>query len=266
MRLSWTLGFLLTTAITLSAQDSGHFAVMPTDPAKPVSVWADQTSGSIRVKGYEGKDVIVEKRGYQAAATAAAPTGLHQLSLNGGGFNVTETNNRVTVLTTGSAQRLDLDMQVPAKTILHLKTATGHVIQADNVTGEVDASSQSGAILINGISGVASANTITGRIQVVFTQVDPLRPMAFSSSRGTIDLTFPASLKANLRIENQHGRFYTDFDTEQTASTSAAPAASDTKNRYEVRSGKSVIIKLNGGGPEIQVSNYAGAIVIHKGK
>jgi DUF4097 and DUF4098 domain-containing protein YvlB len=98
-------------------------------------------------------------------------------------------------------------------------------------------------------------------------QVDAQKPMSFSSMNGTIDVTLPASLKANVKLKADNGEVYSDFDI----ATQAAPApvvedSRSQKGKYRVRLDRTVNGTINGGGAEIQFSNFNGSIYIRKGK
>ena len=88
------------------------------------------------------------------------------------------------------------------------------------------------------------------------------------SLNGKIDVTLPASLKANLNLQSSRGEVYSDFDVVLAATP---PKVEETKReegrgRYRVSTGRGVVGKVNGGGQDITFKNMNGDIYIRKGK
>ena len=91
--------------------------------------------------------------------------------------------------------------------------------------------------------------------------------MAFSSLNGDIDVTFPADLKANVSLRSDTRRclqrFRCEHATARIASPSSKTAAAMAAN-IKVKMDKTVRGTINGGGPEMQFTNFNGAIYIRK--
>ena len=261
-----TIGIALLAGVAANGQSSGNerVAVPLTDPSRPVVLTVHQVFGSIHVKATGGKEVVVESRGPAQESKAETRDGLRRVPMNNYGLEVTEENNNVRVKTGFTMKQPDLDIQVPVHTSVHVKTVNGKEIVVDGVQGEVDASNTNGSVTLTGISGTAVAHALNGAVKVVFASVDPQKPMSFSSMNGEIDLTFPASLKANLKIKNQNGEVFSDFDMKVAPSSPAAPEQSSEKGMHRVKIERAFYATINGGGPEIQISNFNGAILIRK--
>jgi hypothetical protein len=83
---------------------------------------------------------------------------------------------------------------------------------------------------------------------------------------GDIDVTFPADLKANVSIRSDRGDVFSDFDVQLKAAASQ-PVVEDSREKggkYRVKIDKTVHGTINGGGPEIQFTNFQGQIYIRK--
>jgi DUF4097 and DUF4098 domain-containing protein YvlB len=100
---------------------------------------------------------------------------------------------------------------VPTDTSLNLKSFDGS-IAVDGVHGEIDASSHNGQITLAKVSGTVVANAFNGVLKVAMDRVDPAKPMSFSTFNGAIDVTFPADLKANIKLKTNHPDIFSDFD------------------------------------------------------
>jgi hypothetical protein len=74
--------------------------------------------------------------------------------------------------------------------------------------------------------------------------------MAFTSMNGEVDVTLPASLKANLKLRSDRGDVFTDFDLQLRPS--GPPSVDDQRprgRRYRVEVDKVIYGSVNGGGP-----------------
>ncbi|MEW5901899.1 MAG: DUF4097 family beta strand repeat-containing protein, partial [Acidobacteriota bacterium] len=222
------LGFtaiLLAAALVASAQEAGvERAVVPlSNPAKPSLVKAELMRGSITVKGYEGKDVIVEarprerilgekgawedlsekisarilqdqrekqKEGAKKAEDKAAGLKLYEVTTSG--LTIEEEDNVVTVEVESWKRAIDLTIQVPFASSLKLGNQMGGAIVVERAGGEIEVENMNGRINLNDVSGTVVANTMNGEIMVTFAKISPGKPMSFSTMNGDIDITLPA--------------------------------------------------------------------------
>jgi DUF4097 and DUF4098 domain-containing protein YvlB len=260
------IAFLLPIAPCLQAQAGGDRIAVPlTDPSRPVQLKAHLLNGGITVKGYDGKEVVVEARVRTRESSRAEGT-MKRLQINSSGLTVEEENNQVRVGVEGIQRNIDLEISVPRRTSLNLSVVNGGNIVVSDVEGEFDVNNTNGTVTLTNIAGSAVAHAMNGRVTVSFTRVDPQKAMSFSSMNGTIDVTFPADLKANVSFRTDNGEVLSDFDVQMQSSTPQQIVEDGRSNggRYRVRIDKTVSGKINGGGPEIQFKNFNGNIYIRK--
>ena len=131
----------------------------------------------------------------------------------------------------------------------------------NGVQREMEINNTNGAITLENVSGVASADTTNGDVKVVFARIDQGTNMAFSSFNGDVDITFPSSLKANVKAKSDMGEIFTDFDMKVSKQKPRVEtdAKSDT---YRVKIEQWVEGTINGGGPEMLFKTFNGDIVI----
>lgn len=87
--------------------------------------------------------------------------------------------------------------------------------------------------------------------------------MSFTTFNGDVDVTFPASLKGDLRIDAGRGDIYTDFDvTQQPVAPKVDRSSSRGGSRFEI-SGE-VHASVGGGGPSIHFKTFNGDVYIRK--
>jgi DUF4097 and DUF4098 domain-containing protein YvlB len=225
--------------------------------------------GGITVRGYEGRDAIVETTSRSGnsrrdSRPSSVPAGMHRIENNSGGLDITEENNIITIHG-GVMHSSDVVLQVPAQTSLKLETINGGAIVVENISGEVDAQNMNGAVTITNVSGSVVANSMNGKVIASLNKVTPNKPMSFSTMNGPIDVTLPADMKANLKMKTDNGDIWTDFDVKLDASHGPTVEDNSKKGgRYHVRVDKAMYGSINGGGPEIQFVTSNGSIVIHK--
>jgi hypothetical protein len=260
------LGTLL--GLQAMAQDNGSRVVVPFgDASKPRTLIVKLIQGGITVRGYEGKDAIVESNSRSGNnrhnRPSNVPEGMHQIS-GGGGMDITEDNNIITVHG-GMTRTEDLTIQVPTQTSVKLETLNGGAIVVENISGEVDAQNMNGAVTVTNVSGSVVANSMNGKVTVSLNKVTPNKTMSFSTMNGPIDVTLPADVKANLKMKTDNGDIWTDFDVKLDGSH--PPTVEDNRKgggSYHVKVDKAMFGSINGGGPEMQFVTYNGNIVIHK--
>lgn len=259
---------LVVCSLGLAQDSNGERVVVParnTTHARKVDV--NLMGGSITVKSYSGKEVIVEARAgterRSTGDTGKAPEGMRRLDLPSRGLSVEEENNVVTVRMQ-RAQHGELVISVPPDTSLTLRNMNGE-IAVDGVKGELDVNSHNGRITLNNVSGSVLANTMNGSIKATMDSVDPNKPLSFSSMNGAIDVTLPADFKANVKLRTDHGEIYSDFDFKLGPGTITQKNDS-ADGKFKVTIDRTVSGSINGGGTEATFKTYNGTIYLRKKK
>jgi hypothetical protein len=270
-RYSALLGFTLMVGPLALAQDTNERVVVPArNTTHPRKVDVNLMGGSITVKSYAGKEVIVEARGSSGRPERdrdrendKASEGLRRLDLPARGLSVEEENNVVTVRMQ-RAQRGELMISVPPDTSLKLNTMHGEINVA-GVKGELDISSMNGQITLTNVSGSVLANTMNGTMKVSMDAVDANKPLSFSSMNGTIDVTLPADFKGNVKLRTDHGEVYSDFYFK--LSGGAITQKNDSsEGKFKVTMDRTISGTINGGGTEATFKTYNGTIYLRKKK
>lgn len=255
------------------AQDAqpDHVTVAFSDPARPKTLHVTLTDGSITVKGYDGKNAIIEalsesSRPHRAERRARAD-GLHRIDAGMTGLVVEESDNVITVGTRSPGSH-GITIQVPFDTSLKLHSVNGHEINVDHITGDVEIDTTNGSAIATHISGAAVVHAQNGKVLVTFDKIASDKPMSFSSMNGSIDVTLPSDARARVRLKTDNGAAYTDFDITLDPS-SRKPAVQDNtsgRGKYRIEFDRSMYGTINGGGPEFQFQTFNGNIFIRKAK
>src|SRR6266705_5253965 len=194
-----------------------HVSVNLSDPGRPALVEASLVNGGITVKGYDGKEVVVEARA-RNRESARSNSNMKRIIVSSTGLSVEEENNQVRINTDSYMRPIDLTISVPVHSSLKLSAVNDGNIVVTGVDGELEVNDVNGAVTLTNVSGNAVAHALNGRLLATFSRVNPQKPMAFSSLNGDIDVTFPADLKANLSLKSDRGEIFSDFDVQVQAS------------------------------------------------
>ncbi|MGC4038322.1 MAG: DUF4097 family beta strand repeat-containing protein [Chitinophagaceae bacterium] len=263
--------FSIAALLTLNsyAQDNKEQLVVPlSDPGKTYSLDVGLVSGSITIIGYDGKDILIDGKGDgdENQNENKNQNGMRRISSHNLSIVAEEKNNKVNVHTDRPNRTIRLTIKIPkgAGTI-KLETVNDGDIEVSNTNGEMEISNTNGSIKLRDVSGSVVANSVNGDVTATFKSVDAQAAMAFSTLNGNVDVTFPASLKANVKLKSEQGDVFTDFDV---VVDRTPPNAERTKegNMYRLNIKDWIYGKIGGGGPEIMMNNMNGNIYARKSK
>ena len=299
IRLAGIMILLWAAGLADNAQESqaDHAVVSFSNPAKPGTVEVDISEGSITVRGYEGKDVIIDARWRERVLTkeeeleeqaalaeeeeevdqeelarkkaqAEKARGMKMLEVESMGLIVEEEENVIQVEVEEGKRAVDLLIQVPFSTSLRLSCRDDERgVTVQGVNGEIEVDTSDGPIVLTDVSGPVVADSSDGEIKAVFGKVTPGKPMSFSSMDGDIDITLPLDVKASLKMKTDEGQIFTDFDVQLTPSQQKKEEDERREGGgYRVAFEKVTLGLINGGGAEIQLTTYEGNIYVRKAK
>jgi hypothetical protein len=273
-RISLILIFFCGFAVNVKSQEKEQLVVALTDPNKAGKLEVNIINGSITVLGYAGKEVIIEavsnnKKSHPTNTNSNGKnTGMRRIESNNG-FELTakENNNTIKIGVNNVNMTVNLNIKVPYKFSLKLGTINNGNIRAENITGNLEISNIQGSIFLKNISGSVVANTINEDINVGFTTLTPDTPMAFTTLNGNVDITFPASIKANVKLKSEMGEMFSEFDVVVDKSANKPKQVVDKeKGMYRIKKDDWTYGKINGGGAEIMMKTMNGNLSIWKKK
>lgn len=242
------------------------------DPSRPGVVRVNLINGAIVVKGYDGKEVIVETRGEDRSRrrnrsrSSESDDGLKRIANVSSGVTIEEDANELRIGAQMGHEDLQLTVQVPRRTSLKLSGVNDGSITVENVDGEVEASHVNGPVTIINVSGSVVAHSLNDDLKVTMSKVSG-KAMSFSSMNGDIDVTLPADIKANVRLETVQGEILTDFDlVMQPSQVTKTVAPSRKGGGSRIKLERAMVGTINGGGPELNFKNFNGDIRIRKAK
>jgi DUF4097 and DUF4098 domain-containing protein YvlB len=254
-------------AVTIAlpqAQQAGDAITVPfSDPARIGSVRVSIHTGGIVVKGGNRRDVLVTSRGEDGRRQSAPPAGLKRLT-QAVGLSIAEENNQISIGTSGRTREIDVELQVPNRVNLNLQTHNDGDVIVENAEGDIEVQNHNGGIRLTNIAGSAVANTHNGDVHVTLTRITVDKAMSFISYNGDVDVTLPATAKANLKLRSDNGEILTGFDV-QTKPAPQAPTTRDSRGRTRIEVNQSIFGTINGGGPEFELRTFNGNIYVRRG-
>ena len=109
---------------------------------------------------------------------------------------------------------------------------------------------------------------MSANVTVRLTRVTDTKAMAFSSLSGTVDVTLPATTKANLKLRSDNGDVFTDFDVAADGGAVTQrldpPSRGGGDRRVRFEGNNTIYGTINGGGPEIEARSFSGSVFIRK--
>lgn len=251
---------LLLLVLPLCAE---RITIPLSDPSRPAHLKVKTVNGGITVKAHGGKDVLLDTD-ESGPGTRPAPNGMKQILTGSGSLSVEEEGNVVTVKP--SHNHGFITILVPEKSSVEIKSVNARELRIEGIEGEINAETVNGSIVITDAGGPVVAHSLNGRLTANLKQVPAGRPMSFSTLNGRIDVTLPATAKADLKITNQRGETYSDFDLEVKTSVDRRESNRQDGPKYRLNLERSIIGQINGGGPEISMRSMNGSIYIRKAK
>jgi putative adhesin len=267
--------FTLLAGAAAWSQDTADRITVPfSDPSRPHTLKVHLINGSVTVKGYDGKDAVIEtrhepgeERERRHERVPRGAEGMKRITNTAMGLTAEEEDN---VLTVGAHPGRDANLliQVPVNTSLKLGVVNGGDIAVDHISGEIEVDNVNGGVTLTNISGSVIAHALNRNVVVKLNQITPDKSMSFSSLNGDIDVTLPADTKARVKLKTDNGDIYSDFDItlDPTARRAVVEDGRPNRGKYRVRVDRSMYGTINGGGPEFQFQTFNGNIYIRKPK
>jgi hypothetical protein len=250
------------------AQDAGDRLVVNfSDPSRPGLLKINLVNGSVSIKAYSGREVTIESQSRNRRdREPQTREGLRRIDTTARGLVVEEENNVITLTSRNPNDTGSIEIQVPAKTNLNLRSVNGGPTVVEGVEGELEITNINSSVRLNNVVGSVVAHSTNGGVNVTLREITPNKPMSFTSMNGGVDVTVPGAAKANLKMRADNGAIYSDFDVQIKPN---APTVDDRRReggRYRIETDKTVNGTINGGGPDFEMRTLNGNIYLRKAK
>jgi DUF4097 and DUF4098 domain-containing protein YvlB len=247
-----------------------RLSVAFSNPDEPGTIEVGLVNGGITVTGYDGKEVVVEAkaRTRRLSESSKKTQGMIRIPVTTTGLTIEEDGNMMEIETESWKRTIDLDIRAPVNTSLKLHCVNHGDIKVENIRGELDINNVNGKVTLMDVSGAVVAHALNKDLVVTMKEVFPGKAMSFSTLNGDIDVVFPPTFKANVRLKSDNGDIYSDFEIQMTGEPKKVIEENGRERggRYKVRVDRSIYGTINGGGPEVQFKSFQGDIFIRKEK
>lgn len=129
-------------------------------------------------------------------------------------------------------------------------------IRVTGMDNEIEIKANSADIELVKVSGPLVLHSMNGEIEVDFSQLSQKTPTSINSTNGDIDISLPASSKANFRMSCLNGEIYTDLNINMDEG--------DGKNLNRIGGGMKARGSIGGGGVEVSLMGLNGNIYLRK--
>jgi len=159
----------------------------------------------------------------------------------------------------GYRVKMDFQLHVPRDIDINLKTVNEGRVSVRDTNGNFLVRNVNGDIEMDNIAGSGTARTVNGPVTVSFRQ-NPRQNSDFKTVNGNIELRFPHDLSADFRLKTFNGGIFSDFPV--TALPVHAIQEEHDGGKMVYRADRFTEVRVNSGGPQIQIENLNGDIRI----
>jgi len=232
-------------------------------PGEPISMSIDIMSARIEIIGEERKDVSLAVRLSGGRRKIVTPSGAKTLAGGGGGLEISERDNRISIESDGPPDRVAIVARVPRRAQLNLSTVNDGEIIVRDIVGDLQIENVNGPITAANITGSVIAESVNNPITVGLAAVAAGGATSLSSLNGDITLMLPASARAELHLDSARGEIVSDFELDVKPSKPLIER-NETRGGVSVRMENVVVATMNGGGPVIRMKTLNGTIKLSK--
>jgi predicted membrane protein len=133
-------------------------------------------------------------------------------------------------------------------------------LNIDSFKGSLEVNTLNANVKVTNSSGPFAINTISGNLEVNFSNVSQDAPTSLASVSGVVDVTVPAGEKASLQISTINGNIYNNLDLKSKKEPDADKRAYGMRPMRQEQSE----FTLNGGGQKVYLKSISGNIYLRK--
>jgi DUF4097 and DUF4098 domain-containing protein YvlB len=209
------LAAVAAAALGLTGCNDGNFGYHyreSVDISKPFAasgrLTLENTNGTIHVSTWNETRVRIE-----AVKAAGSESALRRLEVvvEGEGERVDVRTRMPRGHWFGSGGKVDYTVTVPRSARVSLRNVNGR-IEISDVGGGVEARNVNGTVDAEDVGGEVQAETVNGSVQVSIARVDPASRSRIAATNGTVRLSLPANVAADVEASTVNGAVHCDFE------------------------------------------------------
>lgn len=180
---------------------------------QPLNLQIDSYWGDITIEGYEGTEILLQ------AGNSEATGGMQLQNLNEAKselFEIQQEDGNIQILDIQQKEEtpLNFHLKVPYNTTLKLTLNESGNIEVNDINNLVEIDNNRGSVQLDNLRGWAIVNATDGEINANFEQVEEEKPMSFTTLNGSIYLSFPEDLQADIRVKSNQPEIVNDFEVQ----------------------------------------------------
>jgi lia operon protein LiaG len=247
-------------ALIMAGSSNAQEYKVNVDDAKNSKLSLSNFSGDLKIEGYTGNEIIFSPVGGEDMTVPERAKGLKPVygggvDNTGVGLSVEKSGNGISVTCLlPFTNKREYTVKVPESMSIEVKSECqyNNDIYINNMKNEIEIQSCH-SIALKGVTGPLVLSTISGNIDVTFSNIAVGKPFSINSISGEIDITLPSKTAADIEMSAVSGRMYSDFDF------------SDKSKDMDQVGGNQLNTKLNGGGAKFSIVTVSGNIYLRKG-
>lgn len=221
-----------------------------------------ELDGDVTIEGYDGDELVIRGDGYEpppkradglrAVYNSAIDNTKLGLAVESG------VNNTIRVVK-ASRREVNYVVRVPRQTNVAYTQPNwigGGKVIVRGISGNVEATTKNSELDLTNLTGAVVVSSTSGDVTISLPSLRAGAENAISLVSGNLDVTLPASAKANLKMRSVTGEIYTDFDLVM---------AQKADHLHRV-GGQTVEGTIGGGGPAFSLNTISGDIYLRKAK
>ncbi len=256
MKISLIALLIFCTAGIISAQE---FKITTTN-SRDTRVILKDFSGQLPIEGYNGTDIIITSTSEDLTPPEKAkglkpvfPAGTDNTGI---GLDVEKTDNVISITCLLPFTRDgEYKMKVPENLSIELSSGCerNNDVTVKNMKNEIDLKTCHDIKLEN-VTGPLVLSTISGNIDITYSNINSAKSSSVHSVSGDIDITLPVKTATDLELNVVSGAIYSDFDF------------SESQKNLKKIGGNETNFALNGGGFKYSIGSVSGNIYLRKGQ
>jgi len=107
--------------------------------------------------------------------------------------------------------KVDYTIRLPRQARVEVRTVNGR-LEVEDVGGRLHAQTVNGGVEATGVGGEVEASTVNGTVRVALVRVEPASRNRLSATNGTVRVTLPRDVAAEVEATTVNGAVHCDFD------------------------------------------------------
>lgn len=181
------------------------------------------------------------------------------------GVNVSEENGIVSISgATKQVRDYKYTISIPVGIAVNIDYSSPFAsgdVEIDSYKGSLELKTLSANVKLSECTGPFTINTISGDIEVSFSNINQDEPSSLASVSGLIDISVSANQKATFEISNLTGNVYNNLNLENISIEKDDGRTSGLKS---IKHNSGSNFTLNGGGQNVYLKSISGNIYLRK--